>query len=348
MFQLAFTVETIKAAFRATGVFPFDRTVITLTQMKPSEPTSIKGSFPLPQPSPVRAIMSAYWRQPPTAFDIDPNTDQPAVAESWTPATLPRQIETISIDPTLENDDSPSKRVRLMMAGLASTSSGSFLVSKSPITSQHSIPAPVLEDPPTVPMLTWSLLDRMAAPLAYQTRDELVLRIHNLTSNLDCARQQVQAQERIIEATHAQMVLQNIFVEKQSQVLNAKETRKENDRTKLFPDGKGRWLTDKRFIEELERDAARRQQKKTAKEDRTAARARKRAEKEAIAKEWKAALSTHAKTIEEWELECMRLRQEGVAKKILPKKPQRPKKRKPAAIVEDVDESCSDTSASDD
>lgn len=37
----AFTPETVKAAFSATKVHPFDRTVITPAQMKPSIPTSI-------------------------------------------------------------------------------------------------------------------------------------------------------------------------------------------------------------------------------------------------------------------------------------------------------------------
>jgi hypothetical protein len=41
----AFTKETIKAAFKAMGVYPFDCTVITVKQMKPSEVTSVKGQF---------------------------------------------------------------------------------------------------------------------------------------------------------------------------------------------------------------------------------------------------------------------------------------------------------------
>ncbi|KDR65049.1 hypothetical protein GALMADRAFT_82338, partial [Galerina marginata CBS 339.88] len=54
-YQASFTQDTILAAFRVTGVHPFSRDAITEAQMKPSLTTSIKGSFPLPQPSPVRA-----------------------------------------------------------------------------------------------------------------------------------------------------------------------------------------------------------------------------------------------------------------------------------------------------
>ena len=56
----AFTTQTVESAFRVTGIYPYDRTVIKPTQMKPSKATSTKGAFPLPQPSPVRAVMVAF------------------------------------------------------------------------------------------------------------------------------------------------------------------------------------------------------------------------------------------------------------------------------------------------
>ena len=55
----AFTPETIKAAFSATGLHPFNPNAITEKQMKPSLPTSTESSFPLPQPSLVQAIIAA-------------------------------------------------------------------------------------------------------------------------------------------------------------------------------------------------------------------------------------------------------------------------------------------------
>ncbi|KLO06903.1 hypothetical protein SCHPADRAFT_837394, partial [Schizopora paradoxa] len=54
-FLRAFTEENILAAFRATGIHPFNPSVISESQMKPSEPTAIRGSFPMVQPSPVKA-----------------------------------------------------------------------------------------------------------------------------------------------------------------------------------------------------------------------------------------------------------------------------------------------------
>jgi len=44
-------------------------------QMKPSVTTSVKGSFPLLQPSPVQAVMAAFNANPPTAFVTSPSTN---------------------------------------------------------------------------------------------------------------------------------------------------------------------------------------------------------------------------------------------------------------------------------
>ncbi|KIK02647.1 hypothetical protein K443DRAFT_36323, partial [Laccaria amethystina LaAM-08-1] len=50
----SFTEATVKAAFQVTGVYPFNKNAISAKQMKPSTTLSVKGEFPLPQPSPVR------------------------------------------------------------------------------------------------------------------------------------------------------------------------------------------------------------------------------------------------------------------------------------------------------
>ena len=51
----AFTSENIEAAFSATGIYPYNPDVIRLEQMKPAEATSVRSTFPLPQPSPANA-----------------------------------------------------------------------------------------------------------------------------------------------------------------------------------------------------------------------------------------------------------------------------------------------------
>ena len=51
-FLRVFLDDTVKAAFVATGVHLFNPDAISDKQLKPSLPTSMKGSFPLPQPCP--------------------------------------------------------------------------------------------------------------------------------------------------------------------------------------------------------------------------------------------------------------------------------------------------------
>lgn len=53
-FLQAFTKETILSAFRVTGIFPFNRAIITEEHIKPSEPTTFtKNTFPQPLPEPI-------------------------------------------------------------------------------------------------------------------------------------------------------------------------------------------------------------------------------------------------------------------------------------------------------
>ena len=61
----ALTTDTIKAAFKKTGVWPWNPDVITEKMMAPSLETLLEGRLSLPQPSPVCAIslaMSQYHK----------------------------------------------------------------------------------------------------------------------------------------------------------------------------------------------------------------------------------------------------------------------------------------------
>ena len=56
-YQIVFTKETIEAAFHATGVYPFDCSVIT---EQPSEGTSVIGVFTIKYTNPIQAIVNAF------------------------------------------------------------------------------------------------------------------------------------------------------------------------------------------------------------------------------------------------------------------------------------------------
>jgi len=106
----AFTSETIKAAFSATGLYPFNPNAIKEKQTKPSLPTSTESSFPLPQPSPVQAIISAMGARPPTALKLSPSHFE---SISRSPVTLTRHPRNPNVNPSLD-PETPSKRLHLM------------------------------------------------------------------------------------------------------------------------------------------------------------------------------------------------------------------------------------------
>lgn len=133
--------------------------------MKPSMATLIKGCFPLPQPSPVLTVMAAFNSNPPTAFMTSPLTHIPHDPQTLatptqrrpdhqTPGTPSQRCSCTEIDPNLFT---PSKHMQTLYAGLGSSTSGSFLVSTTVLTSVTPIITPVLEDLPPLPHPDWSL-----------------------------------------------------------------------------------------------------------------------------------------------------------------------------------------------
>ena len=225
--------------------------------------------------------------------------------------------------------------MRLMTTAIASTS-GSFLVSNSMVTSQHSIAAPVLEGPPLLPQPNWDHLDTANPSLKHQSHAQLVGLVEELTTDLHLARKHIIARDGIIEGAHAQLVVQNLFVEKQSKALNTKETRKEKDCTMLFTDGKGRHLTDLEWIAAVEKNEADKIKEAAEKTRRARAREAKKLAKETAEGEWKRILEEYQNELQAWQEKCEELTAQKVLKKNLPKHPLRPKK--PKMVVPDVPE----------
>lgn len=319
----AFTSDTVKAAFKATGVHPFNRDAITPEQMKPSVTTSVKGSFPLPQPSPVRAIMAVFCTKPPTAYDVSENILASGSHSALEDPSTPTRRHTIdlNIDPSLYT---PSKRARFLYGALGSTATGSYLVSSTKITSAHHIHAPVLESPAPLPALDLSLIRRR--PAHQPTKTELEGRVARLEQELSRAHQHIEARDLVIESNQAQLVLQHMVLDKQNQVLHAKETGKETDRTALHPKGFGQCMTAEEVVlsrKEAEDEKARKIKEKG---DRAAARSKKKDEKAALEQQWQDIKLQHEAAVREWEGTCRALIEQGVKKKDLPHKPVRASK----------------------
>lgn len=335
----AFNKDTVEAAFRATGVHPFNPDIITAEQMKPSMPSSTKDSFPLPQPSPVRAVIAAFRSQPPTLFDTDPSTHSVSAAAGPSGTPHPAYKRTIDsvVDPELYT---PSKRIRLLTSALSSTTSGSYLVDATRMTSSHPICAPVFEAPPPLPSMDWSILHPATTSGSRPTRPSATdLQAQNvaLTQQLALAQQHIRARDLVIEGTQAQLIVQNLTMMKQNQALHAKENKKTADRTRLFADGMPRVLTGDQFSEEIRKADERRKAEEAGRRRRAKTREEKKAAKAALEERWRGMLEEHRGALEVWTVACTRLEKAGVRKKNWPTKPLRP--RKPVLEVElDEDE----------
>jgi hypothetical protein len=142
----ALTEPTIKAAFRKTGLWPFNRDVVTPAMMAPSLEMSVRGHLPIAPSTPVRVMTDLLYRAHEHAkkaklrgeSDSGEETDNDDTPES----------------PTLqgENPSPPRRRripappadpfatpVRRTIIGLQATSSA-FLVSSSPIHASSTLP----------------------------------------------------------------------------------------------------------------------------------------------------------------------------------------------------------------
>ena len=244
----SFTVESIRAAFEITGVHPYNPNVISEKQMKPSLTTSVKGSFPLRQPSPVKAVMAAFTTYSKDAFESLPSTPvethQCCEDEGDHQSSLSkrRQPTLSDIDPCLFT---PSKRMRALDSGLSATSSGSILVSQDKTTfSNIKLVPPVLEAVPVLPEPDWSLAHTSAG--SYITQDQLANENERLRKSLADAQLQIRARDAMLEGSHAQLVVQDLTLQKTHQALFNRENRTKNDRSLLF-DGKAQVLSSNKF-----------------------------------------------------------------------------------------------------
>ena len=338
MYQSAFTPDTISAVFRATGVHPFSRETITEAQMKPSTTTSIKGSFPLPQPSPVRAVMASFNVNPPTAFATSPSThtqyspNETANDETLVLVTPSRQKRGPEIDPALYT---PSKRMRILYTALSSTSSGSFLVSKTPLTSSTPIAAPVLEAIPPLPLPDWSLAyeDPATTPKTYRVllKENKLLKTHlQRAHTLSCA------QDSIIEGSSTTMVVQNMHLCKLNGALYGQEAEKTSKRTFVINSSKGQVYSDDTIREGLFVQEERKKALAAEKRSKADGRAAKKEAQVKLEEEWKRIKIIHEEATRIWKADCDRLASEGVPKKNWPKGPIRPRKPKLPATLDTV------------
>jgi hypothetical protein len=215
--------------------------------------------------------------------------------------------------------------MRALVSGLSATSSGSILVSDVKATSSSiRLISPVLEAPPALPEPDWGLVK---PTYSYMTRDQLAQENEQLRKSLINAQMQMRARDAMLEGSHAQLVLQNLTLQKTHQALFNKENQSKNDRTLLF-DGKAQVLSSDDFTDKVSNATERREAEITRRVENAQRRQSRKEIQAQLEEEWKQIKTAHETAIEEWSAQCQNLKDQGVPKKNWPKKPTRPRKPK--------------------
>jgi hypothetical protein len=254
------------------------------------------------------------------------------------PTTPSRRPRSDSFDNPFVKPFTPSKRMKVLRASLASTSSTSYLVSGSPIAADSRIIAPQREVPEPFVEPDWDFL--LDSDAGYLGEEDLVQKVKELQGGLLMARDCLRAKDAVIESAHATNVVLELTCQRQRTTLHQKEATKleKKDKRTLFGDGKAHVVTDDDFILALEEIEERDKEKEEGKEKRKEARAKAKELKAAGKKAWERALEEWKEERKEWEEECQQLKESGYRRKELPKAPKKPRKADVVAALGEGDE----------
>ncbi|CAK5276522.1 unnamed protein product [Mycena citricolor] len=336
-YKEAFDEETVRAAFRVTGIVPFNPDFVTAEDMAPSQASSTRGEFPMPQPSPVRRITQAMALHPPTRLEQSAGLLDPP--SPCTPARCLGDDDNHNKNgsPTLWT---PSKKMRSLYAHLGASSSGSLLLSTPKITSRtNPISEPVIESMPRSLLAPdWSLAGPSLGDSSWKSRGQLEAEGEELRTHLKRAEMRERIHEQMLQSAHATMILQNMTLKKTNQALHLREERATNERARLFK-GQAQCLSSDDFFNEVQALNTEKENKNAEREKRKAMRKDKRTAKAALEEEWAGIKKDHAAKVAAWEQKCTDLKQTGFKKKDLPPKPKcPPKPRLPEDGDDDEDE----------
>jgi DDE superfamily endonuclease len=209
----ALTPEIIRSAFRKTGVWPYDPSVVTTDMMAPSLESSNRGHLPLVPSTPVR-IVSTLIRK------ITDDAENPFMDHS---PGVPSMIASVGV----------------ALHSLASTSAG-FLVDDSPIRSTSRLPAA-----PILPVSAQKKISRNQALLNAEPTTELEKLLQHALHESET--REAYQKERVIEL-QSTVILQEKYLDRVRHQLEAQEGKKNKGKsTKLVGDGWPRLLTGDTF-----------------------------------------------------------------------------------------------------
>jgi len=307
----AFSPEMVRAAFSATGIYPFSRDVVSSEKMGPSEALSTNPPIPGILATPVRKVVSAF---------------------SYYHSTEQTGEDSISPSQTFADDMTPTKRIKILHASLGTSSSTSFLISETPVPpSSIKIHEPNYEKPP----VGLSELDFSgdSEDEAGMSTEEIKDENKKLRQKLKKAQKHVRIRDQVIEANHAEIIVQNLANWQLHASLFQKEKNWGKKKNPTLDFASGRHITSNKSWAELKRLKDEREAKEMEKRKRATARSEKREKKVIEDEKWDRAKDRYEVRLRRWEKACDTLSKEEA-------RPPRPCCRRKVEVIEGESSSC--------
>lgn len=226
----------------------------------PAKETSTKGEFPVPLPSPVRAIIDVQRRYkgiakaPSLALVCEEDEGTPeATAVSKNDGPVIRSSS--PVDPGVEGDEE-MEMVADIIDALRPTSAG-FLVSTSPLKSTSRLANPIVQAVPAHLQPNYAILRTGRSDLERAMRTELIAEVKTLRTELQKALAVSKIERAINEGANTQLLLRDWHLRELTERLHTKEEERSKGKRGRMGRANARWLSVKPFLDELRAEAGR-------------------------------------------------------------------------------------------
>lgn len=253
----AFTADTIKSAWRATGLIPFRKDFFHAESdaLAPARETSVKGGFPLSLPSPVRAVVDAHRRYKVAArvprLAIVPETDEAEQETNDISIGSAEQRSEGTSRTHLVEEEEPGDGVEVNLTEVLHGTSAAFLISGSPLKSTSRLTAPIIQSVPADLRPNYSILQDGTTHLRTAPRSALEDEIRALRHELRKAQEVSKIERSVNEAANAQLILRDVHLDELTEKLHGKEQEKTHRKRNKMSRRNARWLSGDAFLQEL-------------------------------------------------------------------------------------------------
>ena len=320
-FTKAFTVENIKKSFEIVGLHPLNPSVIKTSKMAPSIPTSIKEPVLTDEPSPVKAMKTAFTSLLDKSTLPVPSFPSHHLQPDPSPLTsAPSPMPSIAA-----NNLSPQEVAQALLQG----TSAAWIVNNSPVTSS------AVYNPYHTPSVS-SIEATMPPHTSSQYSPNDPLPTHDLTAENIALHEHIKRLNHIIASQHVQLTLNSLAVRKLQNQLYEKEQRvQDKQRGHLFK-GKAQIVTAPEFQKLVKDIQEKHHLEKERKELRAEERKRKADANAALEDQKAQLLERYKEDMASYKEECASLAADSVPKKFWPKKPAHPTQGRKARELQPV------------